>query len=183
MATYFNIVIPVKKFILDLEQILVTHAITIYVEKFNAVKGLYYELIDIKNPDFSCFSDKEYSRFFFTSFNLRIQNGKLTFDKNKIHQTDSISFYDDELFNYCIEGEGGREDIENIECIKLRIISKNPEKQIEKFYKSLQTMFKKSIGINQGLHIGEYFDKKIYYYKTDKKMLNDFTDKKIKYVE
>jgi hypothetical protein len=183
MAVYFNIIIPIEKFLVDLEQVLLTHSINIYIEKYNEVQNFYYELVDIKKPNIACFSDKEYRGFFFTSLSLVIQNGKLVFDNNKIQQTDKVSFYNDELFNYCIEGKGGREDIENIESIRLRIISKSPDKQIERFYKSLQTMFKKSIDINKGLNIGQHFDSKIYYYKTKKNMLNDFTNKKLNYFE
>ncbi|GEM_PF-1041398 len=183
MATYFNIIIPIKKLLADLEQILITHSINVYVEKFNEAKGFYYEQIAINYSNLAFVQDKDYRGFFFTSLHLSIKKGQLSFDNKKTKQDDDVSFYDDELFNYCIEGKGGREDSEFIESIKLRIISKTPDKQIDKFYKALQALFKKSTDINKGLHLGQHFDNKLYYFKTNKHMLNDFANNELKYVE
>ena len=178
MAIYFNIIIPIHNFFADLQPVLIHHSINIYVEKWNDDKKFHYELLDIQKTDTTSFSDKDFRGFFFTSLNIKINDGKLNPDKKITKRKDGITFYDDELFDYCIEGKGGRENDENIEIITLRIISKNPDKQIQKFYNSLQTLFKKSSEINKGLQIEHYFDDKIYYFKTDKNMLADIENTK-----
>lgn len=181
MTSYFNIIISTNDFFIELEPVLDIYSVHVFVEKFNENRGVYYEYFDVKKSNFCNLIDKEYRGFFFTILNPSIQDGKLVLNKKK--QNDILSFYDEALFNCSIEGKGGREDIDNIECIKLRMISKKPNKQIEKFYKSLQILFKTSTTINKGLNIGHYFDKKIYYFKTSKNMLNDFSDNVFIYTE
>lgn len=181
MTTYFNIIISADKFFMELKPIIETCSVQVFIEKFNENRGFYYEYFDVKKSNFCNLIDKEYRGFFFTLLNPTIQDGKLVL--NKKNQNNSLSFYNEALFNCSIEGKGGREDIGNLECIKLRMISKMPDKQIEKFYKSLQTLFKKAINIKKGLNIGQHFDKKIYYFETNKNMLNDFSNKELKYFE
>lgn len=181
MAVYFNIIIPFEKFITELRSTLDKNSIKLYVEKLNKEKGFYYELIDANSENFTFFSDENYRGFFFSSKEIEIKNGNLILEKST--KKDRVSFYDDAIFDYCIEGKGGREDDANIEIIKLRIISKNPDSQIKKFYNALQTLFKKMENIDQGLMIGNYFNAKIFYYKTDKIMLSDFNKKESQYLK
>lgn len=181
MAIYFNIIIPINKFFYDLQQVMIDHSINIYIEKWNDEKRFHYELLNNKKINTSSFFDKDYCGFFFTSLDIKINNGQLKPGKNQTKK--QITFYDDILCNYCIEGKGGREDDTNIEVINLRIISKKPDSQIQKFYNALQTLLKKSIQINRGLQIGQHFDDKIYYFSTDKNMLPDFENKELKYLE
>lgn len=145
MAVYFNIMIPFKKFISELKEIIDKNSVNLYVEYLNEKRGFYYEIIDHKSEDLTFFSDKEYHGFFFSSKAVQIKDGNLVLGKSS--KKDPISFYDDELFHFCIEGKGGREDQDNLEIIKLRIISKTPDKQIAKFYNALQRFFKKAANI------------------------------------
>lgn len=179
MAVYFNIIIPFEKFIFELKDIIDKNSVNLYAEYLNDKKGFYYELIDPKSENITFFSNKDYHGFFFSSKIIEIKEGNLILGKTS--KKDSISFYDDALFDYCIEGKGGREDQDNLEIINLRIISKNPDKQIAKFYNSLQNTLKKTEGVNSGLLIENYFDSKVFYFKTHKNMLSDFDKKDIKY--
>lgn len=179
MAVYFNIIIPFQKFVSELKTALDKHSVYLYAKNYNEKKGFYYEEIDPENENPTFFLNKDYKGFFFSSKWIEIKEGHLTLGKST--KKDEISFYDDAIFDYCIEGKGGREDDGNIEIIKLRIISKNPDDQIKKFYNSLQSTLKKMENVNQGLMNGNYFDNKVFYYKTDKKMLSDFTKKEMKY--
>ncbi|MCR4031334.1 MULTISPECIES: hypothetical protein [Flavobacterium] len=179
MAVYFNIIIPFQKFISELNDVLDKNAVHLYVEYLNDKKGFYYELIDPKSENLTFFTENDYHGFFFSSKAVEINNGNLILEKSS--KKDRISFYDDALFDYCIEGKGGREDQDNLEIIKLRIISKNPDKQIAKFYNSLQNILKKTEGVNNGLMIGNYFDSKVFYYETAKNMLSDFDKKEVRY--
>lgn len=181
MAVYFNIIIPFEKFISELKDIIDKNAVKLYVEYLNEKRGFYYELIDHKTENITFFTDKDYCGFFFSSKLIELKDGNLVLEKSS--KKDKISFYDDALFNYCIEGKGGREDQENLEIIKLRIISKTPDKQITKFYKALQTVLKKLEGVDKSLVIGSHLDNKVFYYKTDKNMLSDFSKKEIKYLK
>ncbi len=122
-----------------------------YILKKEWWKKFHYEVLDIKKTDTTSFYNKDYRGFFFTSLDIKISDGKLNPDIKRNKHKDNISFYDDDLFDYFIEGKGVRENNQNIEIIKLRIISKKPDKQIQKFYNSLQSLFKKSAEINKGL--------------------------------
>ncbi|WP_289661398.1 hypothetical protein [Flavobacterium panacagri] len=179
MAVYFNIIIPFKKFISELKDVIDKNAVNLYAEYLNEKKGFYYELIDPKSDNITFFSNQDYRGFFFSSKAVEIKDGNLILGKTS--KKDRISFYDDALFDYCIEGKGGREDQDSLEIIKLRIISKNPDKQILKFYNSLQNTLKKTEGVNTGLLIENYFDSKVFYFKTHKNMLSDFDKKDVKY--
>ena len=185
MAIYFNIIISFQKFIPELNELMNKYSVYLYVEKWNDERKFYYEFIDSKTENFSFSYDKEYRRIFFSSLLIEVQNGNLISGKNKKQNPNKVklSFYDDSLFHHCIEGEGGREDEENIETIRLRIIIKTAEKEIQKFYNSLQTHFKKAADIKKGLQNMNHFDNAIYYYKTQKNMLMSFDRKEVIYVE
>ncbi|MFD2941987.1 hypothetical protein [Flavobacterium notoginsengisoli] len=181
MAVYFNIIIPFEKFISELKDIIDKNSVKLYAEYLNDKKGFYYELIDPKSENINFLSEKDYRGFFFSSKVVEVKDGNLVLGKSS--KKNRISFYDDELFDYCIEGKGGREDQDNLEIIKLRIISKNPDKQIAKFYNALQNILKKLENVEKGLWIANYFDDKVFYYKTDKHMLSDFSKKETQYLK
>ena len=182
MALYFNIIIPFKRFVDELQVLINKYDIHLYVEKWNADKGFYYELIEY-GQDFLFVSDQDYRTFFFSSKFVAVHEGKLSSGNknNKIAVPKEKSFYDDNLSDYCIEGEGGREDDSNIEIIRLRIISKNPDKKIEKFYDAFQRLLKKNDELKRGLYLGNYFDDKVYFCETTKNKLADFSNKESQY--
>lgn len=183
MAVYFSIIISFQKFIPEIEKLMNQYSVYFYVEKWNEEQKFYYELIDIKNKNYSFSFDKDYRRIFFSSLFVEVQEGNLISGKKRNPNKSLLSFYDDSLFHYCIEGEGGREDKGNIEVIRLRRISKTPENQIQKFYNSLQAHFRSAKDIKKGLYLDSQGDSEIYYYKTHKNMLPDFSDHENKYLE
>lgn len=182
MATYFNVIVPIPTFFSKLKEVMDQYGIRIYIERWNPEKMFYYQQIQLENDKVSS-PFKEYRGFFFSSIEVPVHDGKLVPIKKQKKGEQQVSFYDDALASYAIEGHGGREDQYDLEAIKLRMISKAPEKQILKFYNALQALFKKDPEIGKGLNIMKHYDDKIYYYKTSKNMLIDFALKDKKYEE
>lgn len=92
-------------------------------------------------------------------------------ESGKAIVSDWVSFYDE----FSIEGTGGREDKENTECIKLRIVYKEPDDSIRLFYAHLQKVLKNIEGIK--CHKLNNFNQRIYYRHSDKMMWSDFIKK------
>lgn len=182
MATYFNIVISVKDLIEKSFELIKKYEIYIYTEQIDKMKR-WYEEIDTVSLDLKSFSKESYSNFFLTTEKRDISNSMILFvdEEPKFIQKNWISFYDDELFPYTIEVNGGRENENSIEILKFRILAKHPNDKISKFYSALQRQLKKDPELKSGLKIGNHFDKKLFYFPTTKKMLNTFREGGLEY--
>ena len=111
---------------------------------------VYHKEVDFSGAKLDELMTDEYDQFFFSSKEMDTQ--------------ESINFYQDDIYEYVIEGNGGRKTSTELELLSLRIISKKPDKVINSFFKSIGTELKKSSDYGQG--IGETSNqKKIFYLK------------------
>ena len=170
MAIYFNIIIPVKTFLDVAKEVMFKYNVKLYIEKASVngnKKRRYYVGDNISESDFR---DNDYHQFFFSTKDVNISDKEIILESGKVIYSNWFSFYDEPQFS--IEGIGGHEDDNNIECIKLRSIAKEPDKQVKLFYNSLQTKLKniediKCYKLNSLNH-------HIYYLDTHKKMWSNF---------
>ncbi|WP_146065523.1 hypothetical protein [Paenibacillus sp. UNC499MF] len=133
---------------------MLSHGVNLYAEIFvNAQGDRQYSSFEIKKIDLfaSYFKDTAYNSFFFSSYPV----------KNITQIKDSGYFYNTPS-TYSIEVNGGRETDKSRELIQMRMISKNPNKQIQSFYRSFQRDLKKISGLQ--MHI----QKKYFYLPTEK---------------
>ena len=83
-----------------------------------------------------------------------------------------ISFYDDEVCKGTIEGIGGRANENEVELISLRLISKEPEREIKRLFNAIRNKLKKDPTIGVGVQSGSSRYPKFFYQKslTDNKV-------------
>jgi hypothetical protein len=84
-----------------------------------------------------------------------------------IDDVSEIDIFDDELSEIALDGEGGRETEDSIERISLRMISKNPHKDISRIFKLIKAKLNADDEIGKGLKGSSkwhatFFYKKIY---------------------
>ena len=175
MAVYLNIIIPVKTFLETANEVMSKYKVKLYIEKASVNQHMmrrFYVKDDISEKDFS---DEAYRCFFFSVKDLDLTDKEIVLESGKVKHHNWYSFYDDST--YAIEGTGGREDKDNIECIRLRQIAKEADKQIRTFYHTLQTRLKNSGNIKR------YHQKglSVYYVETGKSMWSYF-EKRIPFI-
>ena len=152
MAKYIDIVCSIEYFINYIHDLLSKYGISVYIEKYETNSNLYY----IKLDDWSNLSNhinSEYEKFYFSSLNIDL-------DKNQ-----KINFYQTGIYEYSIEGTGGRDNAEEIEQLRIRLIAKNPDKIINLFFNSIQRKLKKDSNIGKGFWVSTSYYKKRYYSK------------------
>ena len=135
MASQINVITSVENIFKQFFSLKFKNDFFYYIEVKEIGVRNYIEINDKTKID-SIINDN-YSGFFITS---------IPFEKQK-HK----SFFDDEFCKYAIEGTGGRITSDDIEKISLRIISKNPDKNIKSFLASLQKWFPLNNDFSKGI--------------------------------
>lgn len=154
MATYFNISMPVVDFLAASHHVMQRHGVKLYAEIFvNAQGERQYASFENEKIDLfaSYFNNTAYNSFFFSCYPVN----------NSIQIKEHGYFYGTPS-SYSIEVNGGRETEKSRELIQMRMISKNPEKPIQAFYRAFQRDLKKISGLQK------HAEKKYFYVPTEK---------------
>jgi hypothetical protein len=156
-------------FYIYIEEILVKNEAFFYVKRKS--NSSFDNVLVTKNNLKSIVTDyqTQYSNFFISSEYLDINQQK-------------FSFYDNNLINYLMEGVGGRESQKQVEIIKLRILSKTPEKQIKSTFSLIKNKLNKDFLIGKGLYTPTTFYKDYFYLKScigHKEISFDFFNNKL----
>ena len=164
MASLLNVIVPFDVFINRIKDLIEKYQIHLYLEKRNAELQASYVKVDVFAEDL----DTDYSHFFFSA--------------QEVPLNDDTSFYDDDVFDYCIEGSGGRQTHTDLELLALRLISKNPTPIIKSFFNAVHNRLKKEDDFGAGIYSGSgvAFYKHILYLKSaarEKVMWFDFKRK------
>ncbi|GAA3409493.1 hypothetical protein GCM10020370_49840 [Paenibacillus hodogayensis] len=133
---------------------MLSHGVKLYAEIFINAKGeRQYLSFESKEIDLfaSYFNDTAYNSFFFSCYPVQ-----------DITQIKKNGFFYDTPGSYSIEVKGGRETDKSRELIQMRMISKNPNKQIQSFYRTFQRDLKKISGLQK------HTQKKYFYFPTEK---------------
>ncbi|MEC0090877.1 hypothetical protein [Paenibacillus macquariensis] len=157
IATYFNISMPVIDFLTVSQQAMLSHEVKLYAEIFvNAQGERQYSSFESGEVDLfaSYFNNTAYNSFFFFCYPIE-----------DITQIKQFGYFHDTPSSYSIEVDGGRETARSRELIQLRMISKNPDKQILSFYRTLQRDLKKISGLQKDT------SKKYFYMPTEKNII------------
>jgi hypothetical protein len=165
-----NIVMSLNDFYLYIKDILVKYDALMFVEKKHLETSRLKILIKDSNIDFLNRNYQEKGLcFFITTLNLNVNECDL-------------SFYSDDIYNYTIEGIGGRENELEIERIKLRLISKKPEKTIISVFRAIKNKLEKDIEMATGVEANSSLYKDYFYPKSNvgKKIFKmDFYNEKL----
>ncbi|MGO4292132.1 hypothetical protein [Chitinophaga sp. RAB17] len=163
MGSYINVMMPLSGLIVYLKDLIEKYGIVVYLEKRDAAMKPGHVRLQLSGGELN----DGYSQFFFSSREIPLDEG--------------TSFYADSVFDYCVEGSGGRETEDDIELIKLRIISKHPDKAIQSFFAAVYRKLKKDEDMGMGVYAGAgSFYKNIFYLKSlvgEKNMWFDFKRK------
>ncbi len=141
IAIYFNISMPVIDFLTESHNAMLSHGVTLYAELFvNAQGDRQYLSFENEKIDLfaSYFNNTAYNSFFFSCYDIQ-----------DLSQIDEFGYFYDLPSFYSIEVKGGRETSKSRELIQMRMISKNPNKQIQSFYRSFQKDLKKISGLQK----------------------------------
>ncbi|MEC0090860.1 hypothetical protein [Paenibacillus macquariensis] len=141
IASYFNISMPVMDFLTESHQAMLRHGVKLYAEIFGNAQGeCQYSSFESGEIDLfaSYFNDTGYNSFFFSSYPIE-----------DITQIKQFGYFYDTPSSYSIEVNGGRETDKSRELIQMRMIAKNPDKQIQSFYRTLQRNLKKISGLQK----------------------------------
>lgn len=120
---------------------MLSHGVKLYAEIFvNAQGERQYSSFESKKIDLfsSNFNDTTYNSFFFSNYPIQ-----------DITQIKEFGYFYDTPSSYSIEVNGGRETDKSREIIQMRMISKNPNKQIQSFYRAFQRDLKKISGLQK----------------------------------
>lgn len=154
IATYFNISMPVMDFLTESHHAMLSHGVKLYAEIFvNAQGERQYSSFESKEIDLFAiyFNDIAYNSFFFSCYPIQ-----------DITQIKEFGYFYDTPSSYSIEVNGGRETDKSRELIQMRMISKNPNKQIQSFYRAFQRDLKKISGLQK------HTQKNYFYMPTEK---------------
>lgn len=154
IAIYFNISMPVVDFLTESQNAMLRHGVKLYAEIFvNAEGERQYSSFEITNIDSfaSYFNNTAYNSFFFSSYAVS--------DLTEIKQ---FGYFYDAPDSCSIEVKGGRETSKSRELIQMRMISRDPDKQIQAFYRTLQRNLKKIFDLQK------HAQKNYFYLPTDK---------------
>ncbi|WP_138751365.1 hypothetical protein [Paenibacillus sinopodophylli] len=141
ISIYFNISMPVMHFLIESHHAMLDHGVKLYAEIFvNAQGERQYSAFESEKIDLfaSYFNDTAYNSFFFSCYPIQ--------DATQIKSNGY--FYDTPSSN-SIEVAGGRETDKSRELIQMRMLSKNPNKQIRSFYQKFQKDLKKISGLQK----------------------------------
>jgi hypothetical protein len=150
--SYINVIVDCPNFLNTISELVKKQNIYCYFQYRNTVDKIrvHYVEVDFNNANFEELMTDEYDQFFFSSKEIDTQK--------------AMNFYQDGIYEYAVEGNGGRKTSTELELLSLRIISKNPDKKINSFFKSINIELKKNSNYDQG--IGETSNqKKIFYLK------------------
>ncbi|MFC3804376.1 hypothetical protein [Cohnella sp. GCM10012308] len=120
---------------------MLSHGVKLYAELYVSAQGeRRYSSFESKNIDLfaSYFDNTAYHSFFFSGYDLK--------DLTEIKE---FGYFYDAPSSSSIEVKGGRETNKSRELIQMRMISKDPNKQIQAFYRTLQKDFKKISGLQK----------------------------------
>ncbi|WP_147433395.1 hypothetical protein [Paenibacillus ginsengarvi] len=154
IAIYFNISMPIMDFLTESHTAMLRHEVKLYAEIFvNAQGERQYISLESNNIALfvSYFDNTAYNSFFFSCYPLQ--------DITRIKE---FGYFYDAPSSYSIEVNGGRETDKSRELIQMRMISKNPNKQIQSFYRTFQRNLKNISGLQK------HTQKKYYYLPTEK---------------
>ncbi len=153
MATLINVISSVNDFLGEINELIKKQGLFLYIEKKDAAhKRSFITINSNEIIDFNNLIDDEYFAFFITS---------KPFDK-KVNK----NFYDDSIFEYCMEGLGGRTTINEVENISLRLIAKKPDSKIKSLFVAIQSSLKKNEDYGMGAEpSSSAFYKNIFYKK------------------
>ncbi len=141
MAIYFNISMPVMDFLTESHKTMLRHGVKLYAEIFVDAQGeRQYSAFESKEIELfaSYFDDTAYNSFFFSCYPIQ-----------DIKRLNEFGYFFDVASSDSIEVNGGRETDKSRELIQMRMISKNPNKQIQSFYRALQRDLKKISGLQK----------------------------------
>ncbi|WP_146762465.1 hypothetical protein [Paenibacillus contaminans] len=141
IAIYFNISMPVMDFLTASHDAMLSHGVNLYAEIFvNAQGERLYSSFESQKIDLfaSYFNNTAYNSFFFSCYPIQ-----------DITQIKEFGYFYDTPGSYSIEVNGGRETDKSRELLQMRMISKNPDKQIQSFYRTLQRNLKKISGLQK----------------------------------
>lgn len=116
---------PVMDFLTESHNAMQSHGVKLYAEIFvNAQGERQYSSFEREKIDLfsSYFSDTAYNSFFFSCHPIQ--------DITRIKE---FGYFYDTPSSCSIEVKGGRESYKSRELIQMRMISKNPNKQIQAF--------------------------------------------------
>lgn len=164
MASLINVIVPFDVFVDRVKDLMEKYQVHLYLEKRDAAFQAGYVKLDV----FADQLDMDYSQFFFSA--------------QEVTLNDDTNFYADDVFDYCIEGKGGRQTDTDVELLALRLISKNPMPTIKSFFNAVHNRLKKDKDFDAGIYSGSgvAFYKNILYLKSaaqDKVMWFDFKRK------
>lgn len=135
MATHLNIIMPLKEFLHYTHELQMTYSMFLYIETRDEKKTRHVNAITVLS-DLDNSIDESYSGFYFSAHPIPAK----------------ATFYDAGIYHYCIEGLGGRTTAQDLEMIKLRVISKTPDATIKKFFAAVISKLKKDKGFEKGIY-------------------------------
>ncbi|NQX40399.1 hypothetical protein SAMN05421820_105279 [Pedobacter steynii] len=168
--SYINVIVDCERFLSLVKRIALKYNVYCYFE-YRAVTDRTkrsYLKVDFNLENYSELLNEAYGHFFFISKEVAI--------------TENLSFYDDGLFEFSIEGGGGKKSGHEIEILTLRLLAKNPDKRIKSFFNAINNEFKTSEDFSQGIGPSNYY-KKFFYLKEfadgDFEIWNDLKNKNL----
>lgn len=164
MASLINVIVPFDVFVDRVKDLMEKYQVHLYLEKRDTALRASYTKLNV----FTDQLDTNHSQFFISA--------------QEVLLNDHTSFYADGVFDYCIEGKGGRQTNTDLELLALRLISKNPTPAIKSFFNAVHNRLKKDKDFGAGIYAasGVAFYKNILYLKSaahDKVMWFDFDRK------
>lgn len=132
---------PLMDFLTESHNAMLSHEVKLYAEIFVNEQGeRQYSSFESKKIDLfaSFFNDTAYNSFFFSCYSIQ-----------DITQINKFGYFYDTPSSCSIEVNGGRETDKSRELIQMRMISKNPDKKIQSFYRTLQRDLKKISGLQK----------------------------------
>ncbi len=141
IAIYFNISMPVIDFLRESQNAMQKHGVELYAEIFvNAQGERRYSSFETANIDSfaSYFDNTAYNSFFFSRYAI-----------SDLTEIKRFGYFYNAPGSRSIEVKGGRETVKSRELIQMRMISRDPDKQIQAFYRALQRDLKKISGLQK----------------------------------
>ena len=144
---------PLVEFVPYVNNMVVKYDCVVYLRKKNTKDVLYTSKLNMENYRSVIGDGIEDKLFFFVSL--------------KDYNEAGISFYDDEVCKGTIEGNENE-----VELISLRLISKEPEREIKRLFNAIRNKLKKDPTIGVGVQSGSSRYPKFFYQKslTDNKV-------------
>ena len=151
--SYINVIMPLVEFVPYVNNMVVKYDCVVYLRKKNTKDVLYTSKLNMENYRSVIGDGIEDKLFFFVSL--------------KDYNEAGISFYDDEVCKGTIEGNENE-----VELISLRLISKEPEREIKRLFNAIRNKLKKDPTIGVGVQSGSSRYPKFFYQKslTDNKV-------------